>query len=385
MTNKRYTEPKVYPKSRDPQKAWFVAFRFFNPATGKMQEFQYRDNINSFDNITERLRRAKIVAKSLSELLKDGWNPFEKIIEAEEEKPIIKPLLESIDDLLVVVRAGLTKKSWITYRDMRNQFAKWLISKRYDKIMPDMFSEQKARAYLDYCLVEKKYSGKSHNAHLGFLKSIFTKLLDRSIVKVNPFAKFKELPEKMNENVAFTTKEREKMRTHLRLNNIRLYYAVQFIYYCFFRRTELIELRVGDINLRNNSIRIPGRNAKNGRSESVTIPKSFEPVLYEMGVDRLPQHWYVFGQNFESCEERMAKTDYFTDAHRAELKKVGIRNDCTFYSWKHTGAMQLYLATKDPYVVMRQCRHRDISITMIYLRSLGLLVDEAVRNADFEF
>jgi integrase len=251
--------------------------------------------------------------------------------------------------------------------------------------MPEFFSEQKARAYFDYCLLERGYSGKTHNIHLSALKAWFTQMLERNIIKVNPFTKIKELPEKMNENVAFTDSERKVVREHLKSNHKRLYYAVQFVYYCFLRRTELIELRVGDIDMERKSIRIPGRNAKNGRSESVTIPKSFEAVLSEMGVNTLPGDYYVFGHKLESCAQRLAKTDYFTDPHRRELRKISIRKDCTFYSWKHTGAMQLYIATKDTYVVMRQCRHTDISITMIYLRSLGLIVDEVVRNADFEF
>jgi hypothetical protein len=70
---KKYTEPKIFPANHDLKKVWFVSFRFFNPATGKMREFQYRDDINSFNTIAaERMRRARVVAKSLKELLHEG-------------------------------------------------------------------------------------------------------------------------------------------------------------------------------------------------------------------------------------------------------------------------------------------------------------------------
>ena len=46
----------------------------------------------------------------------------------------------------------------------------------------------------------------------------------------------------------------------------------------------------------------------------------------------------------------------------------------------HTGVVDLYNHTKDAYIVMRQCRHSDIKMTMIYLRSLGCGVNEQVRE-----
>ena len=42
-----------------------------------------------------------------------------------------------------------------------------------------------------------------------------------------------------------------------------------------------------------------GKKAKSWRSESVTIPKSFEPILIEMGIDELPKDYYIFFKNFE--------------------------------------------------------------------------------------
>ena len=56
-----------------------------------------------------------------------------------------------------------------------------------------------------------------------------------------------------------------------------------------------------------------------------------------------------------------------------------------FYAWKHSGVCALYNATKDPYIVMSQARHSDIKTTMIYLRSLGLTVNERIRQAEYGF
>jgi integrase len=104
-----------------------------------------------------------------------------------------------------------------------------------------------------------------------------------------------------------------------------------------------------------------------------------------MGLDKAHKAHYVFGKNLETREAPLKKPDIFTDLHHEETAKLNIRKECTFYCWKHTGAMNLYMATKDPYIVMNQCRHSEITTTMIYLRSLGLVVNELIREADFEF
>jgi integrase len=46
------------------------------------------------------------------------------------------------------------------------------------------------------------------------------------------------------------------------------------------------------------------------------------------------------------------------------------------YGFKHTGVIALYLATRDIKLIQAQCRHKDISTTDIYLRDLGLFLDQ---------
>lgn len=64
------------------------------------------------------------------------------------------------------------------------------------------------------------------------------------------------------------------------------------------------------------------------------------------------------------------------------INKLGIDTQKGLYSWKHSGVCYYYyLTNKDIYAVMRQLRHRDLSTTMIYLKSMGLIQNDAFRNA----
>jgi integrase len=105
-----------------------------------------------------------------------------------------------------------------------------------------------------------------------------------------------------------------------------------------------------------------------------------------MGLDLAPKNFYIFGRkNFSTCEQKLATINHLSGTHRRVARELKIGGEKSFYSWKHTGACALFNATKDPYLVMQQCRHSDIKITMIYLRSLGLTVNEKIREAEYSF
>ncbi len=158
------------------------------------------------------------------------------------------------------------------------------------------------------------------------------------------------------------------------------YYATRFIKYLFLRRTELVSLKVKHINWDNKTVVIASNIAKSRVQDSVTIPKSLESIIIKMGILKLDPETYIFGKNFLPSLTKSKRVDDFSDKQRKFNRNNNIKNECSFYSWKHTGAVELYQITKDPYIVMRQCRHSDIKITMTYLRSLGCGVNEQVRE-----
>lgn len=378
MTGPHFTQPKIIHYDKDLSKKWFVYFRYYHK--GKWQQKIVRAKINRYNTVSERMRESVYLRDALSHMLRhENWNPFEDEYPTRENITLIK----AIDEMLAT-RRNMKPKSIRTYNDIGRMFKSWLSQNGYKHLYAHNFKPVMARAYLDYLLIQRKYCGKSHNGQLGILKTLFNAMLEREIIEKNPFKGIKELPEDTGKNVAYTADEQKRIKEYLYAHNRRLYYAVQFIYYCFLRRSELIRLRVADIDFNNMTIRIPSEVSKNRRQESVTIPRSFEPVLYEMGLDRIPEDYYIFGFRFQTCGRKMAKPDNLTYSFKKVLDKLAIKGK-SLYAFKHTGAVALYEATRDPYIVSRQCRHSELKITMIYLRSLGLTVDEAVRRADFRF
>ncbi len=87
----------------------------------------------------------------------------------------------------------------------------------------------------------------------------------------------------------------------------------------------------------------------------------------------------------ETCEDRCTRPDDISERHlelkiAAGLPKFAVDGKA-FYSWKHTGVVAYWKVVKDIYFMMRQLRHHDMKVTMIYLKSLGLMPNEAFRDA----
>jgi integrase len=368
-----YTQPKIVHYDYDLSRVWFVYFRYH----GKV--YKHWAGINTHKSKAGRLKEAITTRNALIIALEKGWSPLK-----DEPKTKVETITKAVKGVLEVKRSFLRRKSVITHTHIINMFTGWLKDNNYDLLFPENFTPVLARSYLDYLIKDKKYAGKTHNGQLGILKTIFNAMVDREVIVKNPFKGIKEVKEEQGKNVAYTDEERLRIRDYLKEHNIRVYYAVQFVYYCFIRRSELIQLKVGDIDFENMTIRISSSISKNRKQESVTIPKSFEPILYEMGLDKAPKHYYIFGHRFMTCERRTVRADNLTESHRKALKALGITGK-SFYSFKHTGCVNLYNSTKDIYLVSRQCRHYDISMTMRYMRSLGVIVDEKLRAAEFTF
>jgi integrase len=374
-----FTEPILCHYNFNMKKDWFVYFRYPD-ISGKKILLRFKAGINYEKEKRERIKAGNALRDALSyKLNNENWNPLLK------ETPIQHKILSKVlDDIMNIKKSSMKPKSIRTYQDIVNMFKKWLTDNGHN-IYPQQMNNIIARAYMDYLLKDRNYSGKSHNSQLGILITFFNCMIEREIIEKNPFKGIKELPEEVGKNFPFTFEEKNELRDLLKEGDQRLYLFSQFIYYGFIRRSELIQLKAGHIDWENKTIIIHSGTSKNRRQMSVTIPVSFEAILLNFYIDKLPKDWYIFSHLLEPGPEMLKKADYITWKHRKIMDVIHIGKEKGLYSWKHTGVVDLYNATKDPYVVMNQCRHSDIKITMLYLRSLGLQTNEKIRSSNFTF
>ena len=347
----RYTENYTYPKlcsrSGDVTKQWYVYFFWLE--NDQKKQIRVKRGLNLIKNKKEREQEGKILVQVVLNQLNDGWNP---ITDQMDKKLENKTVSEWLDDILLLKKSYITDRSYRTYKDNIKFFKSWLKLKKLDDLFVHNFTNKHAQQFLDWILVDKGFCGKTHNGYLGNISGFFNEIEKRNKSVTNPFKGIKKLPEDVGSNTTYSVEEQNLLEKYFIENDKYFYFATRFVKYCFFRRTELSLLQVKHIMWYNKTIVVPSKSAKSRKQDSVTIGKTLEKIK---------------------------RLDDFSDKQRDINKMLGVKPECTFYSWKHTGCVELYNITTDPYVVMRQCRHSEINITMRYLRSLGLGVNEQVR------
>ncbi|RIV19837.1 hypothetical protein DYU11_23205 [Fibrisoma montanum] len=84
-----------------------------------------------------------------------------------------------------------------------------------------------------------------------------------------------------------------------------------------------------------------------------------EQLIQQQGVRNYPGHYYVFSAG-GTPGPTMVGNKYFYRRHVKVMEKlnlVGPGHD--IYSWKHTGAVALWNATKDIELIRAQARHSE--------------------------
>lgn len=214
---------------------------------------------------------------------------------------------------------------------------------------------------------------KTYNNYLSFFKAIFNTLIDQEIINKNPFKSIKKKKEIEPPNVPYNEAQKKKILFALNEleNPLQLLY-VKFMYYTLMRPVEVTKIKAFHVHA--EKILVPGADSKTKSSDYVVITPGLKALLSQMKVENMPRNAYLFGRDGIGTQIQMA-SNYVSRIHTPILRALGFEDIFTLYSWKDTGACDLYNATKDIIFVSRQCRHSSIDMTMTYLRSMGLLND----------
>lgn len=126
-------------------------------------------------------------------------------------------------------------------------------------------------------------------------------------------------------------------------------------------------------------IHLAGTENKGGKIRIVYVPdyvrKHIEPLIDSLEADT----------NIFSGKTEVLNKYFFTTIWkrlRQDLIKCKlIEEGQTIYSFRHSAAIQIYKRTKDIYLLQKLMGHGSIGVTQKYLRSLGQVNIEELKNA----
>jgi integrase len=372
---------KIKLKDFSSSAIWYAYIVGPHPATGKQVQIRYKKDVNRIADLAERQHFLSCLVEVLEEKLQAGWCPVSNQYPTSSQINHSSLLSDSLQFFLDIKKTSLRPRSVVSYTSRINIFKDWLNVSSLQYISLGKFTQEHAQKYMDYLSSVRKNKPKTFNNNLLDMRTVFNFYIDREVLDKNPFKKIKRLQVERGKNNTYTQEEADKIDLHLKANNIRLYYFKEFIYCAAIRRTELTKIRINDIL--DSTIVLRSEISKNKVQESVVINKRLKQIIISMQLDKHPADSYLFGRGLRTCEHVLANPNQISTQHQKVLEKLEIRSECNLYSWKHTGAVNLYNKTKDAYITMRHLRHKEVSTTMIYLRSLGVVADENLKDLDW--
>jgi site-specific recombinase XerD len=199
---------------------------------------------------------------------------------------------------------------------------------------------------------DKNYSSQTINLYLNAIKFFYREIL--------------KIPEKINLKFAKRSKKlpivlsREEIKNIIDvIRNPKHKLIISLAYGAGLRISEVISLRVKDVNLEELTIHL--KNAK-GKKDRITIfPEKIKTDLQNLIAGKNPNNYIFESERGGRLTERTAQK-VFENA----LREAGIKKDATFHSLRHSFATHLLKNGVDVRYVQELLGHQNIRTTQVY-------------------
>lgn len=275
--------------------------------------------------------------------------------------------MEYLDEFLEYLeyQKNYSKYTLINYQKDIETFYVFLREKNIKNIKK--IDYKTLRNYLEY-LYEKKYTSSSINRHISSLKSYFKYLKRENIIDNNPalllstVKKEKKLPKTINTNDIETILLLPDISTPLGARDSAI---LEMFYSTGIRVSELVKIKISDVELSENRIKIDGKGNKERYVLYGDILKEKMLKYVKDGRKKLlkeKQSKYLFlNKNGDKLTERGVRVIIDNI-----LKKAGEKNHISPHMIRHTFATHMLNEGADLKIVQELLGHENLSTTQIY-------------------
>ncbi|TKB96112.1 tyrosine-type recombinase/integrase [Pedobacter cryotolerans] len=180
-------------------------------------------------------------------------------------------------------------------------------------------------------------------------------------------------------HTAYDKQKMKKLLAYLKEVSPTLHLCCLFTYGCWLRpHVEVLSLSKKQFKNDNTEIHLSGSENKGGKVRIVYVPDYVRTEL-ETIIERLDDDVNIFSGTVEVLN-RFYFTTQWKRLRIEMLEKKLIEDGQTIYSFRHTAAVEVYRRTKDIYLLQKLMGHSSITVTQKYLRSLGVVDIEEMKN-----
>lgn len=362
-----YSDPEIVFNGSHPSRAYIkvsisgTRYRFYNGNPIDLHCFP-----NRAGNVTEKLRLLKQLQYEFKKKLEKGWYP--------QNDPNKQKLADvSFKESINLIKEDLIKEDISDrYLSDLNRICKEL----YRFIIEKKLGSVPIRA-VDHVVIAgflKSYQSSTayYMTKRSTLSGLFMRMVQKGLITNNPVINTKRKKVVPLLNSVYTKEQLRGVLNYLQKNQSNLYLCCLLMYGCFLRphrEVRLLKRKHFDLDCR--TITLGGDENKGKRIRIIKVPEYVYQEIMKRNISTLDPDCYIFSKSKETFNK-----DYFKTAWgriRQSLKEKGLlQNNQTIYSFRHTAAVEVYLKTKDPFRVQKAMDHSTLSVTLTYLRSLGL-------------
>ncbi|RAI73261.1 tyrosine-type recombinase/integrase [Spirosoma telluris] len=339
------------------------------------------------NTVEEKRKDAVQLIKEINQKLKDGWHIDEQlpepVPEPEPEPASIVTKAFTFDEAVTYYKVTKAVELKDNTEGLNEHYFRHIRAFFKAKNLTEVILKDVSVTMMFEFFDTTAVGGRFRNNMLGFFKSFFTFYVNREILTKSPCAVIKNVRVDASEDHRpFNAQQAKDIRTAiLATGDEQLWLFCAFIYFLFVRPGEELRfMKVGDIL--TDQVRITSGTAKNRKTGFVDIPAGLEQLIKQHRLRDYPPTDYVFTIAGHPGPVHIGE-NYIYKRHRKIMENLDLfGHDYDVYSWKPTGAIVLYKATKDIMLVQRHCRHSTPDQTYTYLRKHGL-VFEGQRVTEF--
>lgn len=372
MRQKMFTDPKIV-LTDDPSIRGYVTFYFEGK---RYREYNAKKlNLDINPNFTSTYKdRKRLLMKLQFEFKKGlnaGWSPHQ--VDTNKNKSLKDAMKEVLDDKLSSPYSKTYKRD---LSKLHEQFTNFLTRSVLDQYVTNL-----DLANVEDFLQQFKTSSRHYMNKRRTLSLFFSEMVRRGYASKNLILTTNRQKSKSVLHEVYSQDELKQVLAFLELEYPNLHLCCLLTYGCFLRpHQEIRLLNRGHISDDFSKIQLSGRENKSGRIRTVYIPDYLVSILNQRLAEVSDKSTNIFTLEIGSSFNE----DYFkTQWSRAKTQMLKLGIICrhqTIYSFRHTAVVNVYRKTKDLHLLQQLLQHSNMVVTLNYLRGLGEINDERLRE-----
>lgn len=339
VVTKLVTDIKVKPydwlvNSASVKQPWQIWYRY-NGTLIKVMGMNREKNYKNRVELTKEL-----IQQEEKKLFVYGYNPISKLylrppVETSQSHPSIVPtedmgLTQALQYAFTLL--DVDHKTLLCVRSCLKYVYMCIQELRFQLIPVRQIQKKHIKLLMNHCKEKRQLSSRSWNAYRSYLMMLFDALEEMEIVDFDPVKTLKKKKEDIKQRDTLSASERELVKAHLLEHYPDFYRFVQIFFHSGGRRTELLALKVKDVNLTLGEYRTIVKKGERRRHVIRVIKNLALPFWKEQLTAAQPED-FVFSVGLIAGPLRIREEQVTRRWRRLVKDKLGVTAD--LYSLKH--------------------------------------------------